>query len=504
MTQGQTHLPETGRADTLNTNVVPVILVPGVMGTRLFMRGAGPNWDPANALEMLKWVACDQRRVAHLLDAGTPADIAIDLVKAAQKAIVRREALIECARRSLPPGTSSTVSRVYTDRGWGQVVWGFYGPVLMELEERLNMEGSGSMLRPVYAVGYDWRQSNRNSGRHLINRIRAILARHPPAQRAIIVSHSMGGLVTRSALRDGADQLLVGVVHTVMPSDGATVAYRRFQTGAVAAFDANGFFDIPSHVLRGIMGTTRLEYAVTQARSRGPLELLPADTYPEPFVTFQDGTTNRNVTDIFNEYLRQDPPGIVPRAGEHDPDQIIPTAPPVGMGGAFPGMFEPIVIPGFRAEQADVDALSRSLRQARDFLRFLHGPAPTAHPRTIVLLGDEHTTDLTFNWQAATPNVRDRFNAKVGRGPRGDGTVPAASAEFRDAAPAPTDRGTYPVEHAACFADPVFRLVVELGVRRQLSQVGVFPPTAPPPPPPPTDDELDGGVDDLPGGVGDD
>lgn len=189
---------------------------------------------------------------------------------------------------------------------------------------------------------------------------REFLERHPLAEQAIIISHSMGGLVTRSALRDGAEPLLAGVVHTVTPSEGAPVAYRRFQTGATNPFDG-GFFNIPARVLNGIMGSTRIEYAVTQARLRGPLELLPGASYPEEFVRFVDNRTNLNVPDIFEIYLQRTAPGVVPTPGEQDPDTVVVAPSP------FPTPFAATTIPGFRAERADADALSDNLRRARSF-----------------------------------------------------------------------------------------------------------------------------------------
>lgn len=478
MAQSQAHPLTSGARDSVNTTIVPIILVPGVMGSRLDMLGSGPNWDPDSRGAMLSWATLAQRRVAETLDVDNPCAIMFELSGRALRDIRRNPALRRTARRSLPPGTRSTLGRVFAERGWGSVAWSAYGRILMRLEDRLNLEPAGTILRPVYAAGYDWRQGNRDSGLRLRDRIVEILERHPPAEQAIIISHSMGGLVTRSALRDGADAMLAGVVHTVMPSDGAPVAYRRFQTGAVRPFDG-GFFDITARVLNAIMGETRLQYAVTQARLRGPLELLPSSRYPIEFVRLTDGTTNRDFFDVFDIYLQRTPPGVVPTPGEQDPDTVIviPT-PPFGTPTT-------IAIPGIRAEVADVEALSANLRRARGFQLFLNSASPTAHRNTIVFFGSELVTDQRFDWNQPTSGVRDGFAQKVVREPPGDGTVPRVSAEFQNADPPPMQRTAFGVEHADCFNDTGFREAVEVAVRTILARAGVFPPTGPPPTPAP-------------------
>ncbi|MFP3616877.1 alpha/beta hydrolase, partial [Paraburkholderia sp. SIMBA_050] len=50
--------------------------------------------------------------------------------------------------------------------------------------------------------------------------------------KAIILTHSMGGLVARMAIAmHGAADLMHGVFHNVLPATGAPIAAKRFRTG---------------------------------------------------------------------------------------------------------------------------------------------------------------------------------------------------------------------------------------------------------------------------------
>src|SRR5690349_6675197 len=214
---------------TNNTKVVPIIFVPGVMGTRLNITGTAFNWDPNDDGEMSGWVVNQRRReLVRRVNAATKADIARDLDSNTNPEspnvdpggdINKRSRMKQIASDKLPKNTNSRafpsqILKFYTDRGFGEVVWSFYGTVLMELVEQLNPGSHGGEIRPVHVFGYDWRKSNADSGAKLKQRIKDVLKEHPSAKQVIIVTHSMGGLVTRAALLQGAEPDVLGVVHT--------------------------------------------------------------------------------------------------------------------------------------------------------------------------------------------------------------------------------------------------------------------------------------------------
>lgn len=332
--------------------IIPVIFLPGVMGSLLVDKETGdelffaPNTDGplqyVGALWKLlgMWFksASSREEVFDPTDAvvtplgpinvgkphrGTPSDQIIDE---------------EEARR----------------RGWGSVHRTSYHPVLAWLEEELNqpMElgkphgawvstdpegetwtikallgtspadygavGKGEPITAdsdvfkhfakfryrVYAIGYNWLQSNAISAKQVIDGadyydphtkkttrlmgVREICAENHTG-KAIILTHSMGGLVARLAIakHDAAD-LIHGVFHNVQPATGAPVAAKRFRTGGGNEGGLNSFIN------GSLVGRDANEFVAVAANAPGPLELLPMPDYNngEPWWVFAkpDGT----------------------------------------------------------------------------------------------------------------------------------------------------------------------------------------------------------------------
>src|SRR5262249_46478477 len=133
------------------------------------------------------------------------------------------------------------------------------------------------------------------------------------AQQVIIVTHSMGGLVTRAGLvqNSGAISSIRGVVHCAQPADGAVVAYRRFFTGATSKFDGT---DVPARVLESILGNTPDEYAALLSELPGPMQLMPNHLFhlkqhaPKPWLKTSPQV---DLANVFEVYLQPTPPGIM-------------------------------------------------------------------------------------------------------------------------------------------------------------------------------------------------
>lgn len=409
----QLQAPGSTAKDTINARVIPIVMVPGVMGTRLDISGTIADWDPDSKAVMAEWgFTSGTDSVRSRIDFRTKATPMTDLGSAGEIAANKRLAAI--GTRGLFHSEVTTrriVGEFYTKRGWGELVWSFYGPILMHLQEFMNPGPGIAEPHPVYAVGYDWRQSNMDSGPFLNRRIGDVLKAHPLAKQVVVVTHSMGGLVTRSALAQGGQAQIAGVVHTVMPSDGAVVAYRRFFTGADDDLDpGDGFLGTVG--LNSILGNSPEEYLETQSGAQGPIELLPHDSYPDVFFTAPDGRTNRDFTDIFKTYELEKPPGIIPEDASG---------------------LDTIII---------ITQIQNRLRKAKKFSRLVAG---IQHPNTALLLGDGLATDMVFDWRKG----KDDPKAGAIKRNQGDGTVPAPSAEFRAATVHSRDR--FPVGHAECF-----------------------------------------------------
>lgn len=439
--------PKASNKDTINHKVVPIILVPGVMGTRLDLQGAAPNWDPDSPLTMSDLVAADDTERLRFLNPGlTPSKQPFTVFR--DKAIEQIEPKGPLIALSTKEDPKKTVLQVYTDRGWPQACWGFYGDILVQLEDKLNT-GRRKIDMPVYCVGYDWRESNARSGARLVREIDRILARHKLAQKVVIVTHSMGGLVTRAAMAISGFQKIAGVVHCMLPADGAVVAYRRFQTGANRPFDVAPpgsplSETIATALLNRIMGAERVSYAAIQSVLAGPLQLLPNVDYNGLFLTLADGQTN-NTTNVYRVYAQSSPPGLVPNVGESSTQLIW--------------------------QAGDAVNLRQRIAAAEVFHAQIKG---VFHPNTFLRLGDGLSTDVEFNWIAGLTGQRGNTadlqlkvtqTARQGDPRTGDGTVPAISA-LCPAAQNPLSRITFPgVAHSECFRSQTFRDQVEADVR---------------------------------------
>ena len=315
-------------------NIVPVIVVPGIMGTNLRAKrkqrrdGQGeetnkraqpgePVWRPPNGkVEGLraatKWDGYTSTDRQLLLDAPT---LEVDgsgpvVLPNSDNEYVLKE---DDVRR----------------RGWGEVHAESYGPLLYALQTCLNqtfgfdyqkkkpfvkkhwqdviacdpkkwglrdcaplteneLRKHANYYFPVYAVGYCWLHDCERSSEVLEKRIQAILESWRKAKRrcdkVILVTHSMGGLVARACAKRIPDQI-AGVIHAVMPALGAPAAYRRIACGTEASSPGNGAIaNFEASRVAMILGQTTDKTTPVLATSPGALELLPNHLYPQPWL----------------------------------------------------------------------------------------------------------------------------------------------------------------------------------------------------------------------------
>ena len=86
---------------------------------------------------------------------------------------------------------------------------------------------------------------------------------------AILVTHSMGGLVARCYSEvDGGKDNLLGIVHGVMPTVGAGVFYRRMKCGTEGSWATSQ-----------VLGADGEEMTAVLAQAPGPLQLVPTPQY---------------------------------------------------------------------------------------------------------------------------------------------------------------------------------------------------------------------------------
>jgi hypothetical protein len=248
---------------------IPIILVPGIMGTRLRQSGGKrlKVWDPDAGGFMFdnygRSSADGARKQTTLLGSGGIYDKGFVVVDEAddkhnQKFFGKR----------YPYGAG---------RGWGGVVWdGTYEPVIRGLQDRkwpLPIRTCFDL--PVYAFGYDWRGSVKDAGQDLSDRVKKIKSDNPRCKKVILLTHSMGGLVARSACSAGLESDVMAVIHTVQPATGAPAAYWRMKAG----WERAGFNPVKRWVVPWVLGADGLEVTALLCHIPGGLQMLPTMTH---------------------------------------------------------------------------------------------------------------------------------------------------------------------------------------------------------------------------------
>lgn len=146
----------------------PIVIVPGIMGTRLINPAGRSLWDPDEGLSL-----DNVRGLRELMDVTNPA---------------------------VPnPRATPLVEAILRARGvvnGGNLVWGRgYNNLVLGLSAPRFAQECGESIK-VYCAGYDWRQSNVISARRVLTVIEQAL-RETEADQVILVAHSMGGLISR-------------------------------------------------------------------------------------------------------------------------------------------------------------------------------------------------------------------------------------------------------------------------------------------------------------------
>lgn len=328
-------------------HVIPVIFVPGIMGSNLRATAAhertqSPAWRPPNGTSegLEEWrVRKKQSNAARQIQL-TPAHCEVD-----------PGGLV-----SLPRSSYTLTEGEARRRGWGEVHWDSYGTVLTELERLLNdqyadcgqpdarvmdewrvamtlmkrnpgtrinvldqtepapepiesdilvdwnpVKGTCDKLTadefarlddyyyPVWACGYNWLESNEVGAERLVARIREVLAWYArPAckfipEGRVILVTHSMGGLVARRAAQLAEDLVLGVVHGVQPVGGAPVVYRRFRAGT----ETGGFWDIEGRIVARILGADAAAITCVMANAPGPLELLPTKHYPPGWLRFE-------------------------------------------------------------------------------------------------------------------------------------------------------------------------------------------------------------------------
>lgn len=308
-------------------NAIPIIFVPGIMGSNLSDTLGRPVW---------------------LLNAMGSTPIGLAVKWSRQDAGVRQQ-LLHPARTKVFSGgnvpassTAGLTEQDFLNRGWGEVSQASYHKFLRWLDQKMNahrdptkwedfsyFSGSGTSVAtgskllidrvmemralpamaeigvrvepvtsnellmrakstyPIYAYGYNWLDSNTVAADGLKSRIEKIIAenngRNTKCTQVILVTHSMGGLVARACAQlPDMSRKILGIVHGVMPATGAAVAYRRCKVGMRDEDFAASL----------VIGSNGREVSAVFAQAPGALQLLPSEGYGKGWLSVSDQAGN--------------------------------------------------------------------------------------------------------------------------------------------------------------------------------------------------------------------
>jgi pimeloyl-ACP methyl ester carboxylesterase len=345
------------------TDVIPVIFVPGFMGSNLktsaSVRPFSPGetfWKPDDTGLMTNKIAPLNPAQRQLLFSPTTTTVAS--VDRLPRHLMQYFNV--SGREFARPGDDIVDNLLgeFKRRGWGELYLGSYGRLLATLEARLNriysqgklehawqtvIEQANNLFRdnemlaqhgvpavqnrakgwspltdadlkaaarhwfPVHAFGYNWLQGADESGKALAKRIDTVIDNYASegyaCSRVILVTHSMGGIVARAACHPNigsAQDHVLGVVQGVCPTAGAPAIYQRMRTGHAKGI----FLEFVKNKVAEILGTDAAMVTPVLGNSPGALSLLPTAAYPPGWLAI-DGVGALPKTNPYAEIYRE-------------------------------------------------------------------------------------------------------------------------------------------------------------------------------------------------------
>lgn len=322
--------------------VLPVIFLPGIMGSNLRMSAERQRelrqrdniaWRPdilgtGNIRRHSQLSPADRQlrldplqTTVDLYDPAGPPDVSGD----------KRHANVELDDSFTSPllmddpptaKTQRTAVQKARERGWGEVFFESYGELLQHLESCLNNTFSGGKVRQewrdvvgvdprawnpdprlpqqvlsedelkkvatgcwfaVYAFGYNWLQSNGDSAKIIAQRISKVIddlnGSGYQCRQVIVVTHSMGGLVGRALVHPAYGNLQDKVLGIVHGVMPAIGAPAAYKRMR-AGFEDPGMMSSPTESLAAkVAGNYGDEVTAVLANAPGALELLPTESY---------------------------------------------------------------------------------------------------------------------------------------------------------------------------------------------------------------------------------
>lgn len=329
-------------ARMLPKRVLPIIFLPGVMGSNLRMsekrkreleRKDNIAWRPDSlGVTNIKSNSNSPPRERQLrLD---PLETSVDIYDPSGESDVSGDGRHSNVRLDKdfyspllvddPPTApnSRTAVQKARARGWGEVFFGSYGRVLQHLETRLNNTFSEGKMRqewkdvigvnpkawfsdaslpqkpltedelkkvvtgcwfPVYAFGYNWLQSNGKSAKIIAARISRVIndlnEGGYECNQVIVVTHSMGGLVGRALVHPDYGDMMSKVLGIVHGVMPAIGAPAGYKRIRAGFEDPGLMSNAKGSLGAKVAGNYGDEVTAVLANAQGVLELLPTESY---------------------------------------------------------------------------------------------------------------------------------------------------------------------------------------------------------------------------------
>ena len=257
---------------------IPLVFVPGLMGSRLAIQVPSRLNEQIVGWKVVNWEVSQ----------GSPENCA----KWAAYGAFRSEEVRRWLHHSNPSEVlwqQAGVGEDESQRGYAGLFDGYRNALELLHDRRFLAEPFEFV---AHGVGYDFRKSMVACGQYLTARVESLLSRERDevgaAQWFVLVTHSLGGLASRSMLRQSAElrESCLAVVHGYQPVTGAPLAYRRIFTGFT--MDSPGL-NIEELLLGAILGTDPRDFVHTVSGVQGAFDLLPSAEYPHSWFTIEDG-----------------------------------------------------------------------------------------------------------------------------------------------------------------------------------------------------------------------
>lgn len=240
---------------------IPLVFVPGIMGTHL--RRPGTNGEgEADGFPNLRWSTATGWMLSNLIFAGSDG-------------AYRRRLIVGKPHETFNPDYLEVDEDSPPGDGWRGIMEDYHF-FLKLLRKHDWGDLDKYFVFPVYAVGYNWTDDVKNAGTYLAKRIDKIIEESRAitglCEKVIVITHSMGGLVSRTASElCGARDKIVGIVHGVQPVNGSPGAYWRMKAG-FEGFDSLG-------MVQRALGNSGPKVTAIMGNIPGGLTLLPNKLY---------------------------------------------------------------------------------------------------------------------------------------------------------------------------------------------------------------------------------